>query len=155
MNITIRLALPDERDTLIALMRSASLANERDRADLLAHPEVIDVPAEQIASGQVSVAIREGIILGFAVLLPHADSILELDGLFVDPAYWKQGIGRRLVEHCVGVAHREGITALHVIGNLEAQRFYQACGFQTLGPHATRFGPALSMCMLLKQKAKP
>ena len=67
--VRIRLAQPEEREQLEALQWRASLANEADRPHLEAHPDAIDLPAAQIANGQVWVAELDGNIAGFAALL--------------------------------------------------------------------------------------
>lgn len=119
--------------------------NEHDRAPLLANPDAIALPPEQIARGRVFVAEHGGVIAGFAVVLPRADGDAELDGLFVEPAMWRSGIGRELVGHAAAVARAEGAAILHVIGNPHAAGFYGSCGFVTAGSLETRFGPGLAM----------
>lgn len=54
--ISIRLALPVERRDLEQLQWRASLNNPGDRVALLANPDAIALPLEQIESGQVFVA---------------------------------------------------------------------------------------------------
>ena len=142
---TVRPARPDERAALEALQWRASLANEADRDVLLAHPDAIDLPLEQLEAGHTLVAEVDGSVVGFAVVLPRDDGDAELDGLFVEPDRWKAGTGRALVEQSCALARSRRAAALHVIGNPEAEGFYQRCGFVTVGGHATRFGPGLSM----------
>ena len=141
----IRPAIPAERRSLEALQWRASLGNEGDRDALLRHPDAIDLPAEQIAAGGVFVLEKDGSILGFSAILPRADGDTELDALFVEPDIQRQGIGRRLLEHCAAVARAGGSKALHVIGNAHAKEFYLSCGFEILGPFETRFGSGLLM----------
>ena len=117
MSIKIRVAQTTERDALEALQRRASLSNPNDREALLAHPDAIALPAEQIVAGQAFVAQRGNAVLGFAALELRADGEMELDGLFVEPSCWREGIGRALVEHCCSFAKSRGATALHVVGN--------------------------------------
>ena len=71
--LTIRAGRLAEREELIALMRRASLANPGDREALLAHPEAIDVPEEQLRSDATCVAELEGAVAWFAVVLPRPD----------------------------------------------------------------------------------
>jgi GNAT superfamily N-acetyltransferase len=144
-SIAIRPAVIAERPILETLQRRASLANPGDRDAILAHPEVIGLPPEQITHGDVFVAERDGVIVGFAAVLPRPDGDAELDALFVDPEGWKRGIGRSLVEHCAVVAQRRASRTLHVIGNPHAEGFYLACGFRTTGTIQTRFGAGLAM----------
>jgi len=143
--LSIRPALPSDKLKLEELQRRASLANEGDRDALLAHPDAIEVPAEQIAGGRVFVSECDGVIVGFAALEPREDGQSELDGLFVDPHMQRHGIARSLIEHCVAIIREQGSTALHVVGNPHAEKFYSACGFEVIGTTETRFGPGILM----------
>ena len=143
--VVIRPARQAERALLEALQWRASLANPGDRDSLLANPDAIVVPAEQIADGHVLVAESDDVIVGFAAVLARPDGNAELDALFVKPTLWRGGVGRLLVDHCADVARRRASRLLHVVGNPHAEGFYLACGFQTTGAIETRFGSGLSM----------
>ncbi|MEO8588983.1 MAG: GNAT family N-acetyltransferase [Flavobacteriales bacterium] len=143
--ITVRPAVAFEREALEALQWRASLNNPNDREALLANPDAIVLPLQQIVDGGVFVAEQAGRIKGFAAILPRQDGNAELDALFVEPECWRQGIGRLLVEHCALAAKRAGASDLHVVGNPQAEHFYKACGFQVLGTEQTRFGVGLLM----------
>jgi GNAT superfamily N-acetyltransferase len=130
---------------LESLQLRASLNNPGDRDALLAHPDAIELPIEQIAEGCVFVAEREGVVAGFAAVVPRPDGGAELDALFVEPHLWKHGIGRRLVDHIAVVARSRAASFLHVIGNPHAQGFYTSCGFDVTGTVDTRFGVGLTM----------
>ena len=145
LHTVIRPALLAERSSLEALQWRASIANAGDRESLLANPDAIALPDEQISDGHVFVAQHEGAIVGFAAVLPRPDGNAELDALFVEPTLWKRGIGRLLVEHCADVARERGSRILHVVGNPHAESFYVACGFRTVGTVETRFGAGLAM----------
>ena len=145
----IRRAQIPEQKNLEELERRAGLANRGDREAILAHPEIIEVPLEQIAAGDVFVLEANGIVAGFASVKSRQDGDTDLDGLFVDPVMQRRGYGRLLVEHCAAVARARGSRYLHVIGNLHAEAFYLATGFDRLGPCETRFGPALLMRKVL------
>jgi GNAT superfamily N-acetyltransferase len=147
--LTLRPALPAERESLENLQRRASLVWEEYRAELLANPDAIELPAEQFADGRVCVAEDAGGILGFSVVLRREDGDAELDGLFVEPVAWRRGIGRALVEEAMRRAGREGAKALHVIANPLAEEFYRACGFAYSGLTQTRFGSARTMRLTL------
>jgi GNAT superfamily N-acetyltransferase len=144
-DVVIRTAVPAERSTLEALQWRASLSNPGDRDALLSNLDSIVLPLEQIADGHVFVAERDGVIVGFAAVLPRPDGDAELDALFVDPHIWKRGVGRLLVDHCVGVAQQRSSRILQVVANPHAEGFYLACGFQVTGAVETRFGPGLTM----------
>jgi N-acetylglutamate synthase-like GNAT family acetyltransferase len=141
----IRPARLHEREALEDLQLQASLMGVADRADLLANPDVIDLPVDQIADGNVYVCEADGEIVGFGVVLPRADGQAELDGLFVRPDLWGEGYGRLLLEHGEGLARAAGASRLHVVANTQALDFYRACGFEPLGMAQTRFKPAPMM----------
>ena len=141
--ISIRRATPSEREVLEALQRRASLANARDRDAILAHPDAIEIPIRQLESGQVYVAEHRDAIVGFATTQPREDGDTDLDALFVEPAMWRQGIGRQLVRHCEDAARLLGSRTLHVIGNPHARAFYDASGFKAVGVSETRFGQGI------------
>ena len=148
-DVEVRPAQHTERSLLEALQWRASLANPGDRDSLLANPDAISVPVEQIALGHVFVAQCDGVIVGFAAVLPRPDGNAELDALFVEPTLWKRGVGRVLVEQCADVARRRESRILHVVGNPHAEGFYLACGFRTTGGVETRFGGGLTMQLAL------
>jgi GNAT superfamily N-acetyltransferase len=143
--VSIRLARRDEQTILESLQRRASLSNPGDRDAILAHPDAIEVAVEQITLERVFVAEREGVVAGFAAVVPRPDGGAELDALFVEPHLWKQGIGRRLVAHVAEVSRVRAATFLHVIGNPHAEGFYLSCGFCVTGTIETRFGTGLAM----------
>jgi len=141
----MRTAVAVDQKALEALQWRASLNNPGDREALLANPDAIALPLQQIESGNVFIAEVAGSIKGFAAILPREDGNSELDALFVEPELWRQGIGRHLVEYCCTAARDSGATDLHVVGNPHAEGFYVACGFETLGTKKMRFGVGLLM----------
>jgi predicted N-acetyltransferase YhbS len=149
--LLIRRAASSEQRALEALQLRAALMNAGDRAALLANPGIVELPIAQIQSGNVFVAERDGVILGFVVVLPRDDGEAELDGLFVEPSAWRGGIGRALVEVGCAFAQTLGASLLHVVGNHHAAAFYKSCGFEPVGETQTQFGPA----PLLRKRLSP
>jgi N-acetylglutamate synthase-like GNAT family acetyltransferase len=143
--MTLRNAVASDQRHLEALQWRASLNNPSDREALLANPDAIELPLAQIEAGGVFVAECAGIIKGFAAILPRDDGDAELDALFVEPAEWKRGIGRTLVEYCCSAARTGGATSMHVVGNPSAKGFYLSCGFIKLSERQMRFGVGLVM----------
>jgi len=143
--VSIRDARLAERESLEELQRRASLHSSTYRDQLLAHPDAVQLPAEQIEHGLVRLAEQAGDIVGFAVLLSAVERACELDGLFVEPEHWRRGIARLLIEDTVQIAHARGATRIDVIANPEAIAFYQRVGFVEGEGAATRFGPARRM----------
>ena len=140
----LRLARIEELAELEDLQRRASLALDEYRDALLAYPDAIALPAEQVVRGEVLVAEIDGRIAGFAVVLDQ-DGRAELDGLFVEPQLWRQGIGSALVAEAVHDARSRGLSLMTVVANPGAKEFYERSGFTVEGSAETRFGPALRM----------
>ena len=141
--VRLRPARAPERQELEDLQRRASLANPDDRPHLEAHPDAIELPLAFIERGEVTVAEVDGRVAGFAVVQRH-DGFTELDGLFVEPDLWRQGVGRALVDEATHEARRNGHALLVVAGDA-GRGFYERCGFTLEGSAETRFGPALRL----------
>jgi GNAT superfamily N-acetyltransferase len=139
--VAVRTAVAADLDAIRAVFRESSLSNAEDRADLLAHPEVLVWPGTTIAAGWTRVAVDDdGAIDGFATAVP-VDGEWELEDLFVRPGRMRQGVARRLVEDVVARAARCGVRVLRVSANPHAMAFYTAVGFGPDGTAQTRFGP--------------
>jgi len=148
---TIRPAKSDDQPALLAIVWKTVMASERDREALLAHPEAVQVPVEQLTAAAACVADADGTPVGFAVVLPRTDGDAELEGLFVDPTMQRLGIGRRLVEQTKQLARAMGATELHVVANDDALGFYRSVGFTQTGITETQFGTAPEMRLNLSE----
>ena len=146
----IRSVLVCEQKQSEALQLRASLGNSADRDVLLENPDAIELSIEQIAGGNVFVVELDGLIVGFAAIVPRADGDSELDALFVEPEKWRQGFARMLITYCQDVARQRGSKTIHAIGNSHAKDFYCAVGFNFVGTTQTRFGVGLLFCMSLE-----
>jgi len=141
--ITVRLALPDEHAALEALQWRASLVHDTYRDALLAHPDAIDLPLEQITEGRVRVAESQGEVVGFAALTTASNGACDLDALFTEPDHWGLGVARALMGACEAMARAEKAKAITVVANPDAVGFYERVGFRKTGEAQTRFGPAV------------
>jgi N-acetylglutamate synthase-like GNAT family acetyltransferase len=129
--LQLRLATTEDADTLQDILKAASLANPGDRDWLLAHPEVLVVDADQLHAGRIHVAAAtNGELLGYAAVLPPQAGQAEIDGIFVRPTHWRQGVGRTLLRACAAQARAEGARELGVVVNPHALAFYAALGFE-------------------------
>jgi len=142
-DIVIRTAAVTEQKALEELQLRASLTNDGDRQALLANPDAINIPLEQLAAGRVFVSELNSVTVGFSAIEPRRDGETELDALFVEPNFRRHGVGRLMIEYCADVARKQGSMALRVTGNPHAEDFYLACGFKQIGTTQTRFGVGL------------
>jgi ribosomal protein S18 acetylase RimI-like enzyme len=140
----VRQANADDFEVVSDLYRRSSLSNERDREVLLANPEVLVFEDVSIREGRTRVAVDNGRVVGFATTRVVGE-IAELDDLFVDPDWMRQGVARALVRDAVAVAKTRGITRIEVTANPHALEFYNSVGFVTDGIRETRFAPGTRM----------
>jgi GNAT superfamily N-acetyltransferase len=140
---TVRDARTDDRDALQEVFRRSSLANERDRPMLLAHPDALELPSPQDGD-RVRVAVVNQLVVGFATTRDLGRS-LDLIDLFVDPSWMLRGIGHQLVEDAAAHAVACGDGRLEVTANPHALAFYEREGFVTDRDVDTRFGPGFRM----------
>ena len=64
--VVIRSAQLDDLGDLTEVFRSASLSNEGDRENLLAHPEFLELSDRAIVEGRLRLAEVDGVTVGFA-----------------------------------------------------------------------------------------
>ena len=152
--LDIRLARPDDRHDLIELQRRASLAIEGEavRQQLIDDPGIIDLDPEMIARNEVFVAEIAARIVGFATIIAHEGNDAELEGIFVEPAEWRKGIGSALLHQIEREAAAWGANRLHVIANPTAADFYRRAGFVVTGEKKTPLGP---MAWLMAKPVTP
>ncbi len=109
------------------------------------HPEMLQLPPEQIAAGLVIVFEHWGAPAGFAVVVPRDDGNADLDGPFVEPDLWRGGIGRKLVEEAAQFATAIEASLLVANANPRSVPFYAKCGFKPSSVTNTPHGPVSVM----------
>jgi ribosomal-protein-alanine N-acetyltransferase len=100
------------------------------------------------------VALSDGYLSGFAVTswLRHETSA-ELEGLFVDRAYRRQGIGTALVGACMAWAANAGATTVRLevrASNAAALALYQRRGFVAKGFRRAYYSVPVEDAVLLE-----
>jgi GNAT superfamily N-acetyltransferase len=140
----VRDAGPADLAALRDVYRRASLSNEGDRMNLLANPDALEFPGLGGDDRRTRVATAGGRIVGFATSVP-AGAVIELDDLFVDPAWMRRGAGRALVLDAVAIARDLEARRIEVTANQHALVFYGKAGFIADHEVRTRFGPGTRM----------
>ena len=144
----IRLGTSADLAAASEVYRRASLSNEGDRDNLLAHPEYLILGPEGLAEGRTHVAEQDGSVVGFATW-SEAGGIIDLEDLFVDPDYRRRGLAAALVVRIAEVLRARGAERLEVTANPHAMGFYRAAGFTDCGVAETEFGTAPRMVLML------
>jgi predicted N-acetyltransferase YhbS len=142
--LRIRWSTSADLPALTDVFARASLSNVGDRDALLAHPEALVLEGDGIAEGLIRVATNGDDIVGFATTVP-VDGVLDLQDLFVDPDWMRQGIGRHLVQDAAAIAEQRGFEGIAVTANPHASSFYDALGFVADSAIQTAFGPGQRM----------
>ena len=142
----IRLGVPSDLAAVAGVYRSASLSNARDRDQLLAHPEYLEMGPEGLAEGRTYVAEENGAVVGFATWA-ETEGAAELEDLFVDPPWMRRGIATALVNRIVEVLRAQGLGRLELTAAPDALAFYQAVGFTHCGVTETALGRAPRMLL--------
>src|SRR5207253_8594023 len=107
----------------------------------LDNPDALELSDVAVNDRRTRVATAaDGRIVGFATVL-MAGHALELDDLFVDPEWMRQGVGRQLVLDVVCIARGHGVGRVEVTANPHSLGFYEKVGFDFERNVETRFGP--------------
>jgi ribosomal protein S18 acetylase RimI-like enzyme len=95
-----------------------------------------DLGASDPARPSTTVAVRDGVVCGFATIGACREAGAqtgELLALHVDPSAWGLGVGRRLIAEARARLHSLGFTEAVLwvlVGNERAQRFYRIDGWR-------------------------
>jgi len=118
----------------------------------------------QNEKGLILVAKSSSEVSGFCHLIPSRDAdgehSAEIAAIYVDPAHWRSGCGRRLFEVALASATEQGyagMTLWVLTENSRGRSFYEAMGMQADGAmkveerpgcalHEVRYRIALSAC---------
>jgi GNAT superfamily N-acetyltransferase len=142
--ILMRAAEPDEAELLTALTRRSNAHWGYPQAMMDRWAEMLSVSSATIRDGQVVVAVRNGVVVGYYQIAgepPHG----ELADLFLEPEVIGTGLGRALWEHAVTSARRAGFHTLTLESDPHAERFYLRMGAERIGEREVTPGRALPL----------
>lgn len=149
----VRLAVAEDLPALRRIFRHASLSNDGDRDVLLAHPDALELSDDGVTDGRTCAAVAaDGSVVGFITVLPGDGSALELEDLFVDPSWMRQGVARALMADIMAAAKHAGSAYIEVTANPHADGFYRSIGFEPVHECETPFGPALRMRLAIPHR---
>ena len=160
---SIRIARPEDSDAVSALLfasYSTVLARHYDRGLLdQALPYVSKANPTLLASGNFYVAeSKAGPLIGcggWSMERPGTAEIVPGEGhvrhFATHPDWLGQGIGAAVMARCLGDA-RQHINRVHCYSTLNAEPFYRACGFETVGPIEIALGPAVKFPSILLKR---
>ena len=147
----VRGAKPDEQRDLTRLCVRATIRAGHDEAFIDRTMPALTITVPFINANYVRVAEdSSGKTVGVVWVTPTAlQGIALLHGLFVDPAYWKHGIGRALFEAAVTYAKEIKAGAIMVYAEPSAEGFYKRMGAIKIGEGPFYFSPEILLPHLL------
>jgi N-acetylglutamate synthase-like GNAT family acetyltransferase len=161
----IRTARPTDTDavsTLLETSYSHLLAASYDSNILrIALPYMIKANPTLLASGTYYVAEAEpGFLVGcggWTTAKPGSGEMTEAEAhirhFAIHPEWVRRGVGTSLLARCIRDARPLGIRKLHCFSTLNAEPFYRASGFETIGPIDVPMGPTVTFpAVLMKRK---
>ncbi|ODU01951.1 MAG: hypothetical protein ABS81_19300 [Pseudonocardia sp. SCN 72-86] len=136
MGIEIRDARHDDGDALARIDR-LTWSPDNSPAPAPGPPFFTErvTPADVLVA-EVDRAVAGWLTLRAGLSVPAHGHVRRIEGLAVDPAFGRRGVGKALVRAAVDKAEREGAAkvTLRVLGpNTAARRLYSACGFAVEG----------------------
>lgn len=153
-SIEIRLATPDDSETLARIMIAAWHSAFRgilsdDTIEQYTQFEPCAAMFSQILEsgiGTMYLAELDSQPMGLLYWLPESQEDVRIEALLTIPKAWGKGIGAALMEQVLLDAKAAGYSTVHVwpfSENHRAKHFYEKFGFQATG--RTRMGDALEL----------
>ena len=148
---SIRLARPEEQRELTRLSVRATMQAGYDEAFIDRTIPALTITLPMISGNWVQVAEdSSGKVVGVVWVTPTAlQGIALLQGLYVDPALWKRGIGRALFGAAVARATEFKAGAIVINAEPSAEGFYKRMGATRIGEVPFYFSPETVLPQLL------
>lgn len=122
----IRPFTDDDRDAVLGIWYRASVIAHSFLSEAFFGTERLQISEEHLPASETSVFERDGRVVGFISMVGN-----EVGGIFVDPEYQSQGVGRALMS---SVTARRPVVVLDVFeANRVGREFYDAYGFREIG----------------------
>lgn len=143
--VLFRPARPDEAGLLTDLAVRAKAHWGYDDNFLRGSRIQLTVLPDEVVARRVTVAERDGTVLGFYALAGDPPDPGVLDLMFVDPDHIRHGVGTRLWTHAVATARHAGLTRFTIDSDPFAEEFYLTMGAVRTGfvPSSVRRGRVL------------
>ena len=133
-NTQIRPYQPQDLPGLLTAWESASRLAHPFLPERFFESERINIPQLYIPNADTWVAAQGSKIIGFiALIVNEQDKAIhcEIGGLFVDPRFHRQGVGKSLVDKAKSIFKDMSVKVFQ--RNSIGRKFYDCYGFQTIG----------------------
>ncbi|MEM8672481.1 MAG: GNAT family N-acetyltransferase [Cyanobacteria bacterium P01_G01_bin.67] len=133
MNFKIRKARLTESELLSSLALRSKAYWGYSQEFIFACRQELTYSQEDIQNNHFYVSEIDNKVIGFFVLKILSDQEIELEALFIDPAYINQGYGRKLIDKAKLIARELGKKGMLIQGDPNAKNFYLKVGGQLIG----------------------
>lgn len=99
------------------------------------------------------VAEREGVVIGYAGVMPAGD-VTDILTMTVEPKYRRKGIAREFLKRLIDWSRNKKAEAVMLevrYNNLEAIPLYESNGFRKISERADYYGPGLTAIVMRKE----
>jgi len=132
MNMEIRRARPNEAEVLTEIAHAAKRHWKYPEDWINQWKLELTITPEFITENEVFVALIDGQVAGCCALV-IADSLAEIEHMWMRPEHMGSGIGRALFEHAKHRAKERGARALELSADPNAEGFYAHMGAKRIG----------------------
>jgi GNAT superfamily N-acetyltransferase len=148
---SVRNARPEDQRDLTRLCVRATMQAGYDEAFIDRAMPALTITMPLITGAFVRVAEdRAGHMVGIVAVTPSSVlGIARLDGIFVDPPFWKRGVGRMLFQAAVTRAKELKAGALMIYAEPSAEGFYKRMGAVRIGEGPFFYSPDVILPYLL------
>lgn len=151
---TLRVATKQDTaavDTLLARAYPRLLKHDYAPSILvMALPRISRAQPELVSCGTYYLVEEDGVLLGAGGWTAHGPGqggvtrgVGHIRHVVTDDRATRRGVGRALLDHIAQDTQAQGIRRLHCLSTLTAAPFYEAMGFDTLGPVTIPLGPGI------------
>jgi [ribosomal protein S18]-alanine N-acetyltransferase len=150
MSFSVRLMTVEDLDPVLAIAGESIEAPRWARQD---YEKILLATAEPVLRSCWVVLNEDGQVAGFAVASwLRQDPAVEVEGLVVERAYRRQGMGAALLSACASWAADQGASILRLevrASNVAAQALYQRHGFLAEGIRRAYYSAPTEDALLL------
>jgi GNAT superfamily N-acetyltransferase len=148
---SVRGAKPEEQRELTRLCVRATVQTGYDDAFIDRVMPALTITLPLIMADAVQVAeAKSGHVVGVVTVARTAlDGIALLGGIFVDPPFWRRGVGRMLFGAAVARARKLKAGALMIYAEPSAEGFYKRLGAIRIGEGPFFFSPDIILPHLI------
>lgn len=147
---SIRNAKVEEQRELTRLCVRATMHAGYDDAFIDRVMPGLTITLPLINGGCVQVAEKKpGAVIGVVAVTILAQGIALLNSMFVDPAFWRQGVGRALFGAAVARAMTLKTGAIMIYAEPSAEGFYKRMGAIRIGEGPFYYSPEIVLPQLL------